>query len=104
MDEHPGSNSDLFDGTGDAYSALGVAWRGNHGRSSQEFVPEGETFAPCAAAALYRTDAFRRAGGFDERFICYYEDVDLAFRLRLCGGRCIQVPDAGVHHVGSSSV
>ncbi len=93
---------DLFDGTGDAYFAAGVAWRGNHGRPSQDVPPEGETFAPCAAAALYRSDAFRDAGGFDKRFFCYYEDVDLAFRLRLAGGRCIQVPKAVVHHVGSS--
>lgn len=92
----------VFDGTGDAYSALGVAWRTNHGRPVREAAPEGETFGPCAAAALYRTDAFRRAGGFDERFFCYYEDVDLAFRLRLMGARCIQVPNAVVHHVGSS--
>ncbi len=93
----------LFDGVGDPYFAFGVAWRGEHGRASHNPAPGGAVFAPCAAAALYRTEAFQRAGGFDESFFCFYEDVDLAFRLRLMGGQCVQVADAVVHHVGSTS-
>jgi GT2 family glycosyltransferase len=91
-----------LDGVGDAYFAFGLPWRGGHGRPAAESPPDGETFSPCAAAALYRLDAFRAAGGFDERFFCYCEDVDLGFRLRLAGGRCVQVQDAVVHHVGGA--
>ena len=54
----------------------------------------GEVFSASAAAALYRRDAFLEVGGFDERFFCYYEDTDLAFRLRLAGHRCWYVPTA----------
>lgn len=93
----------LFDGVGDPYFAFGVAWRGEHGRASRNPAPGGAVFAPCAAAALYRTEPFQRVGGFDESFFCFYEDVDLAFRLRLMGGQCVQVADAVVHHVGSTS-
>ncbi len=64
---------------------------------------EHEVFAPCAAAAMYRRDALERAGGFDERYFCYFEDVDLAFRLRLAGHRCLSVPSSVVRHRGSSS-
>ena len=63
----------------------------------------GEIFAPCAAAALYRRAAFLEAGGFDEHFFCYMEDVDLGFRLRLLGYRCGYAPAAIVHHVGSGT-
>ena len=63
---------------------------------------ESEVFAPCAAAALYRRAAFEEIGGFDERFFCYFEDVDLGFRLRLRGHRCVYVPDAIVRHVSSA--
>ena len=42
-------------------------------------------------------------GGFDDRFFCYYEDTDLAFRLRLAGHRCWYVPTAVVEHVGSAT-
>jgi GT2 family glycosyltransferase len=60
-------------------------------------------FAPCAAAALYRRDALVKVGGFDESYFAYLEDVDLGFRLRLAGYRCLYVPDAVVRHVGSAT-
>ncbi len=59
-------------------------------------------FAPCAAAALYRREAFEQAGGFDETYFCYFEDVDLGFRLRLLGHRSLYVHDAVVRHVSSA--
>ena len=93
-----------LDGTGDVYTVAGLAWRRHHGEAAagSDLVPE-EVFSPCAAAALYRRVALLEAGGFDESFFCYFEDVDLAFRMRLAGHRCLYVPDAVVHHVGSAS-
>jgi GT2 family glycosyltransferase len=35
--------------------------------------------------SLIQADAFREINGFDERFFCYVEDVDLGFRR--CRGR-----------------
>jgi GT2 family glycosyltransferase len=94
----------VLDGEGDSYGVNGFAWRRHHGRpyTQRESGPPEEAFSPCAAAALYRRDAFLAAGGFDESFFCYLEDVDLGFRLRLRGERCLYVPDAVVHHVGSA--
>jgi N-acetylglucosaminyl-diphospho-decaprenol L-rhamnosyltransferase len=34
---------------------------------------------------LFRSDAYRRIGGFDERFFMYGEDFDICARLRLAG-------------------
>jgi N-acetylglucosaminyl-diphospho-decaprenol L-rhamnosyltransferase len=92
-----------LDGAGDHYLAIGLPWRGGHGWPLAALPPEGEVFSPCAAACLIRADAFRDAHGFDERFFCYVEDVDLGFRLRLQGHHCIQVPAAVVSHVGGAS-
>lgn len=92
-----------LDGIGDVYHTSGHAWRQGFGRNStygKEKVKE--CFAPCAAAAMYRTDIMRQAGGFDERFFCYFEDVDFGFRLRLLGHRCLYVPQAVVAHAGSA--
>ena len=93
-----------LDGTGDAYAVSGLGWRRRHGApaAATDLLP-GEVFGPCAAAALYRREALDEVGGLDESFFCYFEDVDLAFRLRLAGHRCLYVPDAVVHHVGSAS-
>lgn len=94
----------VLDGAGDAYHISGRAWRLGRGRSLRELSLEPrEVFSACAAAAVYRREAFTEAGGFDERFFCYMEDVDLGFRLRLRGWRAILVPEAVAYHVGAYS-
>jgi GT2 family glycosyltransferase len=96
---------DVLDGTGDVYHVSGMAWRRDHGRLAEGGVSEpGEIFSPCAAAALYSRAALEEVCGFDESYFCYYEDVDLAFRLRLRGRRCRYVPEAVVRHVSSGVV
>ena len=92
---------DKLDGAGDCYLAYGYAWRGGFGHKLVDAPDAGECFAPCGAAALYPRDLFLESGGFDERYFCYHEDVDLAFRLRLRGEHCQYVPDAVVRHAGS---
>jgi len=93
----------VVDGVGDVYHASGLVWRAGHGAllGSHESVAR-EIFSPCAAAAMFRKDALLAAGGFDEDFFCYVEDVDLGFRLRLLGHRCWYVPDSIALHVGSA--
>ncbi len=93
----------VLDGEGDAVHPSGLAWRRNHGR--QAGAPGGvqEVFSACAAACFIRRQAFLDAGGFDEAYFAYHEDVDLGFRLRLRGGRCLLVSEAAVRHVGSAS-
>lgn len=96
-------NPENLDGAGDVYSCAGSFWRGGNGQRVPSPLPAGEAFAPCAAAALYRTEVFASVGGFDLDYFCYAEDIDLAFRIRLAGGRCLQVPDAVVLHIGSAT-
>jgi GT2 family glycosyltransferase len=93
---------DQLDGAGDSYHVSGRAWRNGHRMPSRDWPAEDcEVFAPCAAAALYRRAAFDDVGGFDEQFFCYFEDVDLGFRLRLQGHRCVYVHSAIVDHASS---
>jgi GT2 family glycosyltransferase len=93
-----------LDGAGDVYHTSGAAWRRGHGRKCQTSdLQKIEMFGACAGAALYRREAFVGVGGFDEAYFCYFEDVDLAFRMRLAGHRCLYVPDAVVYHVGSAT-
>ena len=87
------SDPSKIDGAGDAYHMSGLVWRRGYGRQASA-ISDQEVFSPCAAAALYRRDAFLSAGGFDPDFFCFVEDVDLGFRLRLLGHRCMMVADA----------
>ncbi len=92
-----------LDGTGDVYHVCGLAWREHHGKPSADFgLKDREVFGPCGASALYRRKDYLEAGGFDESFFMYFEDVDLAFRLRLKGHRCMYIANAVVSHVGSA--
>jgi len=93
-----------LDGCGDNYLFAGIPWRGGFGWPAAAAPAEDRAvFSPCGAAALYSRSAFAAAGGFDESFFCYLEDVDLAFRLRLRGEHCIQVARARVRHAGGVS-
>lgn len=94
----------LLDGVGDAYHISGLAWRTGQGCTLSEFDDVNrEIFSPCAASALYRADSLRAVAGFDETYFCYMEDVDLGFRLRLAGYRCLYVPSSVAYHVGSGT-
>jgi GT2 family glycosyltransferase len=97
-------DNSLTDGTGDVYHVSGVAWHRDYNQpAAQAHQEPDEVFSPCAAAAVYKRQQFLLMGGFDEDFINHHEDVDLGFRLRLQGFRCLYVPDAVVEHVGSAS-
>lgn len=98
------ADTTVLDGAGDAYHVSGLVWRMGHGAPVSLYPDlECEVFSPCAAAAMYKRSVLMEAGGFDEDFFCYVEDVDLGFRLRLAGHRCLYIPSSVVHHVGSGT-
>jgi GT2 family glycosyltransferase len=47
---------------------------------------------------LFRAEAFQSIGGFDERYVLYYEDVDLCRRLHAAGRRVLYEPRSEVIH------
>jgi GT2 family glycosyltransferase len=62
-----------------------------------------EVFTFCGAAVCFRTGALREAGFFDDDFFLYYEDTDLAWRLRALGWSISYQPAAVVRHIHSAS-
>lgn len=74
-----------------------------HGEPLEAARGAADPLGPSGGAALYRLDAFRAAGGFDERIFLYYEDLDLALRLRAAGGRCRLAAEARALHAYSAS-
>jgi GT2 family glycosyltransferase len=99
------NNPDFLDGAGDAYHVSGLAWKWYLGYPADRYgLERREVFSACGAAALYLRESFLDINGFDEDLFSYLEDVDLGFRLRLRGNRCLYVADAVVHHIGSASL
>lgn len=95
---------DVINSTGISLDPVGIAWdrRGGELDDRQE-TKLAEVFGPCAGAALYRRAMLDQIGLFDERFFAYLGDVDLAWRARLAGWRCLHVPQARVYHVHSAT-
>ena len=90
-----------LDGLGDAMTVIGFPFRGDYGNPDPGPLGPAEVFSPCGAAMVIDRALFLELGGFDERFFCYCEDVDLGYRLRLRGEPVLLAPHAVVLHEGS---
>lgn len=95
---HP--ERDLVNSTGNAIHFLGFGYcmdyRKNVGDIDREKVRD--IAYASGAAVLYRADALREAGLFDDSLFMYHEDLDLGWRLRLCGYRNVLAPKSVVYH------
>lgn len=72
-----------------------------HGEPLAAHRRPGEVFGVDGACALYRREAL--AGGFDEDMALWITDVDLAWRARRAGWRCVYEPRATAAHVRTYS-
>jgi GT2 family glycosyltransferase len=98
------NSPERMDGMGDVYHFSGLVWRNAYNTPISSYhSQEKEVFSACGAAAIYPSDAIKRVNGFDDDYFSYVEDIDLGFRLRLIGYKCIYLPNAVVYHVGSGS-
>ena len=63
-----------------------------------------EVFWTTGACMLIRSECWREAGGFDERFFAHMEEVDLCWRLKNRGHQLAIVPESVVYHVGGGTL
>lgn len=75
-----------------------------HGEAVGALGSAPPPLGPCGGAALYRREAFESVGGFDERIFVYYEDVDLAMRMRVAGYSCQLATGAQALHAYSATL
>jgi len=99
QEAHPG----LIDSAGVVADRTLMGFDYLHGEPLEAAPAAAPPLGPSGGAALYRLDAFRAAGGFDERIFLYYEDLDLALRLRGAGARCRLAGEARALHAYSAS-
>ena len=89
---------DLIDSAGIELDPTLRSWDQLWNRSVVELTNAPDPVGPCGGAAAYRIAAWREVGGFDDAFFAYWEDVDLALRLRLAGWEGVRRRDARVLH------
>jgi GT2 family glycosyltransferase len=74
------------------------------GAGAAEIPPDGaELPFACGGNLLVRRDRFLAAGGLDESYFAYLEDVDLGWRLWAGGERVLFAREAVVHHRSSAT-
>lgn len=79
----------------------GHAFQKDFGRRLDDVVlpaPGSELLFACGGNMIIRRAAYLEAGGFDEDYFAYLEDVDLGWRLWLGGQRIVFAPEAVVRH------
>ncbi len=97
---HPGRT----DGCGIEWNRWTQAVQIGHGEPAPPpSSPIRTIWGVSATAALYRRKALASLAGepFDPELVSYYEDVDLAARLRAAGWTALLVPAARARHAGS---
>jgi len=95
---------DLIDSAGVVADRTLMGFDYLHGETVTTAEGAADPLGPTGGAALYRLDAFRAVGGFDERIFLYYEDLDLALRMAAAGARCRLAPGARAVHAYSASL
>jgi len=91
------------DGYGRDIGAIVKGHTQDYAEDAGQFDNEGETYAACAVAALYRKSALDKAGLLDDTFFMYYEDVELSERLHMHGYTIKYAPKAVVRHDHAAS-
>lgn len=100
-----------FPSMGDAFqhAFIGLFSAENPGSSRYkktewEHAEEAEVDWVSGCFIAVRRDAFEAAGGFDEKYFMYVEDVDLCWSIRQSGWSVWYLPRGDVvHHIGMSS-
>ncbi len=99
------SDPTRVDSAGDQYAVFGWPSKRGHGEPAARWAdrPPDQVFGASGSSAFYRAEALRKVGAYDPAFGSYYEDVDLAFRLRWAGYGCVFAPRCRILHAISAS-
>ncbi|MCS5496250.1 glycosyltransferase [Cnuibacter physcomitrellae] len=92
-------NGETVDFVGGGLTWFGMGYKEHESEPDDaRFDRERDVLYGTGSALLVRSEAFREAGGFDERYFMFFEDVDLGWRLNLMGFRVRFVPSSTVFH------
>jgi GT2 family glycosyltransferase len=94
----------IIDSLGQDFHICGWAFNRGYGRPLRgQDLATREVFGASGSCGFYRREALQKTGGLWPIYGFYFEDTDLAFRLRWAGYRCIYEPASRVAHQGSGT-
>ncbi len=89
---------DRIDFGGGITSFIGHSWQRDAGLPATTPYREEPLLFACGGSMVIDRATFLEAGGFDESFFAYFEDVDLGWRLNLLGQTVVFAPQAVTYH------
>jgi hypothetical protein len=93
-----------IDSTGDFINFYGRGWMRGHGEQDRgQYNKVDEIFSARGAAMIVKKQILEEVDYFDPAFFMVCEDVDLSWRIRLCGYKVMFVPKSIVYHFGSGT-
>ncbi len=94
-----GWDGGTIDTSGTGTTFLGIDVQPGYGEAPrpEHDVPR-RTLFPCGGAMAIDAAVLRDAGGFDEEYFAYYEDLDLGWRMWVMGHEIHYVPSALCRH------
>ena len=69
-----------------------------------QYDDEQEVFWTSGAAMVMRRETFLGLGGFDKTFFAHQEEIDLCWRMKRAGLKCMVIPSSKVYHFGGGSL
>lgn len=93
-----------IDTIGGKINLLGFGNRIDSGKKCKLKDEVKEAFFIPGSLIAIKKELFKKIGGFDNKYLGNYEDVDLAWRVRLLGLKVVVAKSSIVYHLGSWSV
>jgi GT2 family glycosyltransferase len=93
-----GNKPEVLDSCGVGMALDGMSRQLMRGKTPPMLYVPKEVLVPSGCACLFRAEALKTVGLFDESFFAYCEDTDLGLRLRWAGFKTFVAPDALVTH------
>lgn len=87
----------------DFFDRNAVRLKGVNALPSEGFIARQHVGAIVGCCVLFRAEALRAVGLFDEDFFAYHEDIDWSLRARAAGWTLVFEPFARVYHARSGS-
>ncbi len=89
---------DTLNGCGGIMDTFGFCVNRGINQPDRGYDRVEEVFYAVGAAMMVRSSVWAELGGFDERYVAYFEDADWCWRARLAGYTVLYVPTSIVYH------
>lgn len=97
---------DCHDAVASFYTSTGFLYHYGYMQSikNEQYNQQFQCYSIKGAGMFMRREDYLRLGGFDEDFVCYFEESDLCHRVWLNGKKVVYYPESYMYHYGGGDM